>query len=81
MKIVAKSSLTEKKQIRFHYLQLYVGVKIVLQPNLRFLSFRQAGVGGPELKIVAVIVERHRRKNYWRISAMIVALRSPPLLF
>ena len=54
---------------------VFVGVKIVRQIILRFLLFFWLAIGGgPKLKTVALYVERQRR-----ISAKIVAIRSPPL--
>ena len=57
--------------------------KTTLSDNLIyvFYSFWLARGGGPKLKTFAVNVERQRRKNYRRISAKVVAIRSLPLFF
>ena len=72
VKIVTKPSLIEKHRNSFPSAPtVFVGVKIVGQINLRFLSFRLASAGGPKLKTVAVNVERQRRKIYrqlWRFE-------------
>ena len=59
---------------------VFVGMKIVQQINLLFYPFDYPSGGGLKLT-VAINVERQRRKNYRLISAKIVAIWNPPLLF